>query len=768
MKIKTFLVRSFTVAAGLCAASNLVNAASQATFSDSWKDTAVKETQSGATNYYYEAQTAGSFSVDISLGGIVSSNFDSNTVVALWIGTNGSPQTIFSNILGNDSKYTAKSKSATFTIPGASNGTVTVSWTATAITVTGSAKNDLLNGLMEWTNTVASNFGLYEITLTVDSTANTNGLGTVFTYDNMEVPVVGKNTTTLAAHTNSDGTYTVLQSGSLSGAADFTPPKVAITTPAANNFKVSYSTPALSFTGTASDKYGVSSLQYSLNGSAWIPITNANSSGTSVTWTVADVDLSLVGYPGTNTFTVYVFNTLGDSNSVSRTVILVETNSAVVAVYPPGAGTVTGIKSKQVLQVANNYSVTAKPASTFWIFSQWTDGAGSFLSSSPSFVYSDTDGTLTASFAQNPFYDTGLAGTYFGEFRDTSSTPVVGPANAGYITVTVTSSGGYSGKLYLGQSASAFGLSGQLVESEDGSMATAVSQVAVSAKEDLSVRLQISTAYPGAGALSGYVSSTSWTNSITGTMAQVDPDIVPGRYNVVIWPSSDPSQGPGGYSFASATVSDTGAVTWALTLADGTSPVTSFSTVMSQDGICPIYASLYGGDGLIIGAVQFTNNAGTNTVASYGTIYWVKTPVKDNFYTNGFSYNPGASGGLYESLHIFDWTTNGIFDVDQGYTAFNLAPDTGGLGVTFNPANNTFTDTNKVTIALTASTGALSGTFTASKFNLGTNTVATPSFHGVAIGDAGWGYYTATNKAAAVGLETGPVVIQAAPAASGD
>jgi len=337
--------------------------------------------------------------------------------------------------------------------------------------------------------------------------------------------------------------------------------------------------------------------------------------------------------------------------------------------------------------------------------------------------------------------------------------------------VTVTSSGGYSGKLYLGQSASPFGLAGQLVESKDGSMATAVSQVAVSKTEELSVQLQISTAYPGAGSLGGYVTAASdvtnqlWTNSITGTMAQVDPDIVPGRYDVVIWPSSDPSQGPGGYSFASATVSDTGAVTWALTLADGTSPVTSFSTVMSQDGICPIYASLYGGDGLIIGAVQFTNNAGTNTVASYGTIYWVKTPVKDNFYTNGFSYNPGASGGLYESLNIFDWTTNGIFDVDQGYTAFNLAPDTGGVGVTFNPANNTFTDTNKVTITLTPSTGALSGTFKAATFNLGTNAIATPTFHGVAIGDAGWGYYAATNKVAAVGLETGPVVIQAAPAA---
>ena len=764
MKIKTFLVRSFTVAAGLCAASNLVNAASQATFSDSWNDTAVKETQSGETNY--AAQTTGSFSVDISLGGIVSSNFDSNTIVALSIGTNGSPQIIFTNTLGNDSKYTAKSKSATFTIPGASNGTVTVSWTATAITVTASAKNDLLMGELEWTNTVASNFGLYEITLIVDSTANTNGLGTVFTYDNTEVPVVGKNTTTLAAHTNSDGTFTVLQAGSLSGAADFTPPKVAITTPAANNFKVSYSTPALAFDGTASDKYGVSSLQYSLNGGALIPINNANYSGTAVTWTVSDVDLSLVGHPGTNTFTVFVFNTLGDTNSASRTVILVETNSAVVAVYPAGSGTVTGIKSKQVLQVANNYPVTAKPASTYWIFSQWTDGAGNFLSSSPSYVYSDTDGTLTAYFMPNPFYDTGLAGTYVGEFLDTNSTPVVGPANAGYIILTVTSSGGYSGKLYLGQSASPFGLSGQLVESKDGSMATAVSSVAVSAKEDLSVQLQISTLYPGAGALSGDVASTLWTNGIMGQMAQVDPDIVPGRYNVVIWPSSDPSLGPGGYSFASATVSATGAVTWALTLADGTSPVTSFSTFMTQDGICPIYASLYGGGGLIIGAVQFTNSAGMCIVANYGTINWVKMPVKDNFYTNGFAYTPGASGGLFESLHIFDWTTNGIFDVDQGYTAFNLAPDTGGVEVTFNPANNTFTDTNKVTITL-LSTGALSGAFKASTFNLGTNAVATPSFFGVAIGDAGWGYYTATNKETGIGQETGPVVIQAAPAAGG-
>jgi len=143
------------------------------------------------------------------------------------------------------------------------------------------------------------------------------------------------------------------------------------------------------------------------------------------------------------------------------------------------------------------------------------------LSTAPMYNYVDTDGTLTAVFAPNPFYSTGLAGTYEALFFD-GSPAKVGPTNSGYITVTVTAGGNYSGKLYLGESASPFPLSGQLAVA--GANATGDSKVKVSKTEELDVQLQVAINPNlqsfGAGMLSGWVIATNngttwlWTEGI--------------------------------------------------------------------------------------------------------------------------------------------------------------------------------------------------------------------------------------------------------------
>jgi len=760
MKIKTFLVRSLTLAAGLCTASIIVNASSVATFSDSWKDTAVLDT----TTTNYKAVTAGAFSVQISLGGVVSSNFDSNTMVMLMIGPAGkTPTTIFTNRLRDDPKYTSNATSATFPL-GGTNGTVKVSWAATNITIAGSTKADLLSGEKTYSNSVSSNFFLGEISLIVDSSSNPHGA--VFDYLNKNVPVVANNTTTAAAHTNHNGSTTALQAGSINGAADFTPPKVTITSPPANA-TFPFASPMVVLRGSASDKYGVASVQLSVDGGPPISVyqlpMNQTAFETIPVWTAPSVDLSKAGHLGSNLFTVIVFNTLGNSNSVSRNLFLLETNSAVVAVIPASSGTVKGIKNNQVLNQGFSYSVTATPANASWIFSKWTNGSGTVLSTAPMYNYVDTDGTLTAVFAPNPFYSTGLAGTYEALFFD-GSPAKVGPTNSGYITVTVTAGGNYSGKLYLGESASPFPLSGQLAVA--GANATGDSKVKVSKTEELDVQLQVAINPNlqsfGAGMLSGWVIATNngttwlWTEGIKeGGLVQFNPNIVPGLYNVFISPEANPAAGPGGFSVASVKVSKTGDAGLVLTLADGTSPATSFSTSLTLGGICPIYASLYGGKGVIIGSMQFTTS-GSRTIAS-GPVIWDKMPVNDNFYTNGFSYTPTVVGGLYQSLNIFEWMV-GKFDPDAGLTNVNLAADTGGVNVIFDPVKDTLVDTNKpnkVAITLNPFTGGLSGAFMASAFNLQSNTVALPSFQGVAIDDQGWGFYKATNQ------ETGPILIKA-------
>jgi len=777
MKIKTFLVRSLTLAAGLCAASNIVNASTVANFSDSWKDAALVVV-GGSDNGFYTNKTAGTFSVDLSLPCAVGSSFDVNTEVslALWDGVSAIPVTIFDYTLGYDQNYINGAKSAKFpivTTNGVTNGSVTVSWSATTISVVGSSQCDLLDEEANYTSSFKSNFNVGAINLAV------NG-GALFSYVNNEVPVAGKNTTTPYSKANPDGSVTSMEAGSISAVSDFTLPKVAITYPA-NKARINTSDMTFQATGTASDYYNVTSLQYTISnsivGSQPLQTIDVPLNVPTLKW---QQYMTMPLY-GSNLITVYAVNSLNLTNTASVTVIMVSNNPVLVQVLPAGTGTVKGLKNGEIVQMGNGYNVTATPANNQWIFAQWTDGSGNVLSNLPAFNYVANPGatgtnTLIADFTNNPFYDSSLAGTYEGLYFDTNG--VVTPDDAGYITVTVTANADFTGKVYIPATGSAYSFNGQLAWPAGSTNAIADSKVKVDGLEDLDIQFGINTdsnlnvTEPGAGSFIGTITSTTpWQSSIQGLLALDTPNITPGLYNIVLSPESNPANGPGGYSVLTATVKDTGGVVLALTLADGTSPVTSFSTSLGLGGVCPVYASLYSGRGVIIGALQF-NTDGSQTVTNYSLngsvvpINWIKNPVGDKFYTNGFGYGATASGEIFKPLSIFDWTTNGFFDVDAGYLGYVLADDTGGVDLSFNPLKNTLVDPtkrDKVSITLSPSTGAFTGSFGAVTFNLQTNTVATPAFRGVATLDYGWGFYMATNKVPGTGTVTGPVIFGAAP-----
>jgi hypothetical protein len=262
---------------------------------------------------------------------------------------------------------------------------------------------------------------------------------------------------------------------------------------------------------------------------------------------------------------------------------------------------------------------------------------------------------------------------------------------------------------------------------------------------------------PGAGMLEGSVncfSDPTETNllesaEIQGGLSLNNTNTLPGLYNIVISPpSADPAQGPGGYSFGGATVNKNGAVALVLNLADGASPVVSFSGFLAKNGVCPFYASLYGGNGVILGWMQFATNGSGNMQPQ--PIQWVKQAVADTSYTHGFIGASSISGGLYlppkAGANVFGVGETALtFAVDRGYSGLSL-PDEEDFAVTFNPAKNIFADPSKVTIALTPSSGALTGAFPA-----GGKTPFT--YHGVEVDGAGYGFYISTNK------ETGPIWI---------
>ncbi|MGO8698657.1 MAG: InlB B-repeat-containing protein [Limisphaerales bacterium] len=429
------------------------------------------------------------------------------------------------------------------------------------------------------------------------------------------------------------------------------------------------------------------------------------------------------------------------------------TNSAILTVNPPNSGTIAGIKNGQVLKIGASYPVSAV-ASKGHLFSNWTDGGGNVLSSAAKFVYNDTDGKLTANFVSNPFYNTPLAGTYVGLYFDTTNGSFV--VNSGYITIAVSATGSLSGKLYNADySKTVPSLSGQLTLAGNGSMATATLPAVQFGKHYAQVTLQVATDTnlndAGAGTLTGFVNFYSnleltnpiYSSAIDGKLAFYTGHTPLGNYNFAIAPlSADPAQGPGGYSLGTATISKKGAVALALTLADGASPPISFATALAKDGTCPVYAALYGGEGMIMGWLQF------NTTVS-GTLDWfTASEFKSSIYPNGFSGRPSLNGDLYVApkagTNIMGWTSGGVFETDAGYSGLSL-PDETNIPLTFNPAKNTFADTGNVSINFKSSNGALSGTLP--------DGPPKNNFSGVVFKGTGYGFYEDANG------ETGPIVI---------
>jgi hypothetical protein len=766
MKTKTALLRWFTVAAMLLAACNIVSAAGYLTiFTDSWKDAGTNES----------ASTPGSFTINLSvpLGGVDLREADTNSQFLLGISVFYNSFEIASNTLGNAENYSAGDTSATFPITAlngdgneVTNGSVTVSWTATNITVTGSASCDLLEEGANFAynsqnfSAKSTSFG-FDAAVSLILDASDNGGGT-FDYYNPFLRVNGHNSQ--KADKPPDGSSPdYLETGSETGAEILTPPKLTISSPAPN-FKVYDADPVVNLIGNASDSLGITNIQCYVNGDTTNPVSIDQSyelPTNQVSWT-AEVDLSQFGHVGTNVISVIAQDAAGNQIIVSRAFLWIETNSAVVTVIPAGAGTVKGIKNGQVLQVNNGYVVAATPANKNWIFSEWTDGSGDALSSNASFEYFDENGTwtnsssptLVAKFVPNPFTNAGLVGTYTGLFYDAANGLQL--SDAGYITVTVTEAGDFSGKLYLATTASPFSFSGQLSEATGGSSAVAELQVKVSKSEYLALHLSIATdpnlTNAGAGDLSGFVTAYSNpaetsildTAVIQGKLCSYNSNIVAGTYNLVMSLSGfevSPSGSvlyplPGGFSYGSATVNKKGEVAVVINLADGTSRPFSFSGAMARDGTCPIYAPLYGGKGVILGWIQFATDG--SGIIEQSSVSWLKPPVADNYYTGGFLITPNLSGSLYirskPGTNIFG-ATDLAFAIDEDYPGFPL-PSPTNFAVTFNPVNGKFSGVDEVTITLTPTTGALTGFFHSS------GRKAPYNYHGIEVNGSGFGFFT--------------------------
>jgi hypothetical protein len=290
-----------------------------------------------------------------------------------------------------------------------------------------------------------------------------------------------------------------------------------------------------------------------------------------------------------------------------------------------------------------------------------------------------------------------VAGSYNGLFYDSTN---VSPTSAGFFTAKITSRGSYSARLSLaGKNISFSGIldaSGHAVKS-------------TTSKSSPVITLELQAA---ADTLTGTVSSSSWSSSLIADrlVYASGGSVAPqrGAYSLVLPPDSRGSSAPAGDGFASIKVDSKGGVQLAGALADGTK--VSQKVGVSSQGYFPLYASLYGGSGLVISWMQFSNQV-SGPLA--GETIWSKSPgaarAFQKSYVGGFTNDVYALGSTYQA----PMGGRRVLNLDTAALGFSG----GGLAnFVTNSAllelNNKLVsrDGNKLTFSLNAGTGTFKGT----------------------------------------------------------
>jgi hypothetical protein len=503
---------------------------------------------------------------------------------------------------------------------------------------------------------------------------------------------------------------------------DIAPPSDSITFPT-NTQRWSNST--ITVKGTSRDNVQVANVFYQINGGAWTPATPTNNSWSN--WT-ARLTLTQSG----NTLRTYAQDTAGN-NSTTNKVSFVFVPSAMLTVQTNGDGTFTPKDNEKLLAIGTNYTLTATPGHDF-IFSNWVASGGTnFVSTNHVLTFAMTSNlTLTANFVTNLFL--AAQGAYHGLFAP--ETPPRQQTNSGAFVLNITTNGAFSGKLYLGLETNS--LTGQFdLSGHAQAVSTPPGPNALTASLQLDLTDQ---------SVAGTVSNNSFAAALHGDQAFFNAarpaTNYKGRYTLVIPGTNDPTIGPLGASYGTVTVDAFGNITFAGSLADGTTSV-SQSSVVSKDGYWWFYVPLYNGAGSLWGTNFFTNH----TISSVPYISWINATNANRsaFYRSGFT-NDQASllGSIYNpAIRPFLNVTGEFVTLGATNPAFPL---TDLVTLT---SSNTFIsmqsipDPIRLTLTISTNTGVVTGTF-----RNPTNSHLTNTIHGILLQDQlkAQGYFLGTNQ----------------------
>jgi hypothetical protein len=438
----------------------------------------------------------------------------------------------------------------------------------------------------------------------------------------------------------------------------------------------------------AKDNLGVASVWVQANGGAWTSSVNTANGFTN--WNV-NVGLN----PGANTIRAYAKDAAGNistTNGINFTYIL----SAPVVVQIVGSGKLNPNYNGDLLQISNTYSMTATALSGY-VFSNWTTTFGAVITNGPTLKFvmqSNLD--FVANFVPNPFL--AAAGTYQGLFFDTNG---VTQAGSGFFSAQVTTAGSFTASFKQGSASHA--ISGKF------SPAGEWSTNAVKTWGNTAVALKLDL--PAGNTISGGLTNAAWSAQLQSDRAvfsKNNPSPQAGKYTVVlpgVPPEFESATQPGGSGFGTVVVTSVGGVTVSGTLGDSTK-ITATANESAQ-GQAPLYVSLYGGNGMLMGWLTFTNEQDRDID---GALNWFKpAQASSAVYKAGFTNRDQVIVG---SAYTFS-SGNRVVNLTDGDVVLGGAGLSQSISNQFTLApNNVVTGTGKLHLTFTTGTGLFQGTTT--------------------------------------------------------
>jgi uncharacterized repeat protein (TIGR03803 family) len=471
-------------------------------------------------------------------------------------------------------------------------------------------------------------------------------------------------------------------------------PTLTITSPKTNT---SVTSATLTVHGTAAGNYGVTNVEFQLNGGTnWTSVTNKTQ------WTNWSATVVLQG--GSNTFKAYSVDPIGQHSQTNSVTVFYVTPSP-LTLKTSGFGTISRSFTGTNLEVGANYTVTAVPKAGN-LFSNWT---GSITATNnPLTFLMVSNMTLTANFVTNSFL--GAVGTYHGLFYAAGG---AGARSSGLLGgLTVGKLGAYSGTLYIG--ATNYRVTGSFDVS--GSASNQIARTNVLGPLSLAMHLNWNATPPQ---ITGTVQGTNggaWTAELTNELA--GSGLGSADYTLLIPPGTNaPTNSPGGYGYALIT-NHLGTATVTGALADGAA--FSQNIAESQNLRLAFYAAPYTNgpltNGLLLGWLDLSSGAPA------GSLTWIRPAMAGGLFTNGYTNvvavqssawtNLGpttaaiplstggtleVSGGFLTEPLDFNVTlaTNSTFVNQGGFTtnsfSGSIAPKTGLLNIRFGNGNGTNT-----------------------------------------------------------------------------